>query len=48
MFDEYVGNHDGRAAERLAAILHDVVRGRTVSQIDAAPVVEKAAGRAAA
>jgi hypothetical protein len=48
MFDEYVGNHDGRSAERLAAILLDVVRGRTVSQIDAAPVVEKAAGRAAA
>jgi hypothetical protein len=48
MFDEYVGNHDGRSAERLAAILHDVVRGRTVAQIDAAPVVEKAAGRAAA
>jgi hypothetical protein len=48
LFDEYVGNHDGRSAERLAAIFHDVVRGRQSLPAEVAPVVEKAAGRAAA
>lgn len=48
MLDEYVGNHDGRSAERLAAIFHDVVRGHQSVQTEIAPAVEKAAGRAAA
>ena len=33
LLDEYVGNHDGRSAERLAAVFHDVVRGRQSLQI---------------
>ena len=48
LLDEYVGNHDGRSAERLAAVFHDVVRGRQSSQTEICRLVEKAAGRAAA
>lgn len=49
LLDEYVGNHDGRSAERLAAVFQDVVRGRQSSQV-ARPAIasEKASGRAAA
>lgn len=48
LLDEYVGNHDGRSAERLAAVLHDAVRGRYSLQTEIPLVAEKATGRAAA
>ena len=49
MFDEYVGNHDGRSAERLAAVLHDVVRSRPSLQSETTPMAaDNAAGRVAA
>lgn len=49
MLDEYVGNHDGHSAERLAAVLHDVVRGRQLQQSEATPLAaDNAAGRVAA
>ena len=49
MLDEYVGNHDGHSAERLAAVLHDVVRGRQSLQSETTPMAaENAAGRVAA
>lgn len=49
MLDEYVGNHDGHSAERLAAVLHDVVRGRQSLQSEITPMAaDNAAGRVAA
>lgn len=49
MLDEYVGNHDGHSAERLAAVLHDVVRGRQLQQSETTPLAaDNAAGRVAA
>ena len=49
LLDEYVGNHDGHSAERLAAVLQDVVSGRRSPQTEIAPLAaEKTASRAAA